>query len=300
MKHLKCIITVGVPASGKSTWAKKYVKDNPSFVRVNRDDIRQSTKNASILNSKGEEFVTLVQTSMIDSALMAGYSVIIDNTNVRKEYIDALLEQVKYKADVEFRIFNTQLEDAIKRDLDRDNSVGMPVITKMFQSLKNLTETVPDDYFSPRTKQTKIFSEKKSSLKKAVVFDIDGTLAHMNGKRGPFDFHNVLLDDVDSAIREHVWFQRQSDKTIIIVSGRDDSCYDLTIEWLNKHMIPHDFLFMRNTGDQRKDSFVKEDIYNAHIKDNFNVICWYDDRQQVVEHMRKLGIKVLQCEEGKF
>ncbi len=300
MKNLKVIICVGPPSCGKSTWAKKYVKDNPSFVRVNRDDIRQSTKNASILNSKGEEFVTLVQTSMIDSALMAGYSVIIDNTNVRKEYIDALLEQVKYKAGVEFRIFNTQLEDAIKRDLDRENSGGMPVITKMFQSLKNLMEIVPDDYFSPRTKQTKIFSEKKSNLKKAVVFDLDGTLAHMNGKRGPFDFHNVLIDDVDSAIREHVWFQRQSGKTIIIVSGRDDSCYDLTIEWLNEHMIPCDFLFMRNTGDQRKDSFVKEDIYNTHIKDNFNVICWYDDRQQVVEHMRKLGVKVLQCEEGKF
>lgn len=300
MKNNKVIICVGIPASGKSTWAKEFVKNNKSCIRINRDDIRQSTKGSPILSSKGEEFVTMVQTSMIDSALMSGYDIIIDNTNVKKEYIDSILEYVKYKADVEFEIFFISKKDAIERDSKRLECVGPQVINRMYQSFVDLIENLPEGYFSPRKKITKIYSEKTNFLPKAVVFDIDGTLAHMNGKRGPFDFTKVHLDDVDSTVREHTWFQRQYGRTIIIVSGRDDSCWFETKEWLNQNMITHDFLFMRNTGDQRKDSLVKEDIYNIHIKDNYNVVCWYDDRQQVVDHMRKLGVKVFQVEEGKF
>lgn len=300
MRICKVVICIGIPASGKSTWAKQFIKNNPNFIRVNRDDIRYQIKDSPVLDFKGEEYVTSIQTAMIDSALMSGYSVIVDNTNLRKEYIDAILEQVKYKADVEFKVFLLPLEEAILRDSKRENPVGEKVINKMFQTFTSLHYNIPNDYFSPRRKLTKIYEENKSTLKKAVVFDLDGNLCHMNGKRGPFDYEKIYLDDVDLVVREHVWFQKQSGKIIIMVSGRDDSCYEETLEWLNHHMIPCDFLFMRNTGDQRKDYIVKEDIYNIHIKNNFNVVVVYDDRSSVVKKWRELGLKCFQTNPGDF
>jgi len=36
----KLIATRGIPASGKTTWAREYCLKNPNTVRVNRDDIR--------------------------------------------------------------------------------------------------------------------------------------------------------------------------------------------------------------------------------------------------------------------
>jgi predicted kinase len=43
MNRQKIIVLQGVPASGKSTWAKEYVKDKPDWVIVNRDSIIEAT-----------------------------------------------------------------------------------------------------------------------------------------------------------------------------------------------------------------------------------------------------------------
>ena len=37
------IVLQGCPASGKSTWAKEFIKDKPNWVIVSRDEIREGT-----------------------------------------------------------------------------------------------------------------------------------------------------------------------------------------------------------------------------------------------------------------
>ena len=49
---------------------------------------------------------------------------------------------------------------------------------------------------------------------------------------------------------------------------------------------------MRKKGDSRKDSTIKKEIYEEHILPYFNVIGVFDDRQQVVDAIRDMGIKV--------
>ncbi len=39
-KYVKIIITRGIPGSGKTTWAKNFVKNNPNYIRISRDDLR--------------------------------------------------------------------------------------------------------------------------------------------------------------------------------------------------------------------------------------------------------------------
>jgi hypothetical protein len=58
---------------------------------------------------------------------------------------------------------------------------------------------------------------------------------------------------------------------------------------------------MRKTGDMRKDSLVKEEIYNSNIAPNYNVFLILDDRDQVIDLWRnKLGLTAFQVAYGNF
>ena len=37
----KCIMLIGLPAAGKSTWSKKYIECNPDTILVSSDAIRE-------------------------------------------------------------------------------------------------------------------------------------------------------------------------------------------------------------------------------------------------------------------
>ena len=51
----------------------------------------------------------------------------------------------------------------------------------------------------------------------------------------------------------------------------------------------HD-LFMRPEGDMRRDSVVKRELYEQHIKGKYNVLAIFDDRPQVIrECWQELG-----------
>ena len=97
------------------------------------------------------------------------------------------------------------------------------------------------------------------------------------------------------------WSLNPLDKEyVIVMSGRDESCRTETERWLNKHNIPFDFLFMRPEGDMRKDNIIKHELFNKYVRDNYDVKFVLDDRQQVVDMWRKMGITCLQVAEGDF
>lgn len=133
----------------------------------------------------------------------------------------------------------------------------------------------------------------------AWIVDIDGTLARNNAGRSPYDESRVHEDDPDDVIRELVTML-SAHYTIIICSGRTDACKQATQEWLFTHNIPYDHIFMRRSGDNRKDSEVKLEILDNFISPSFTVRGVLDDRQQVVDAWRSRGLKTLQVEPGDF
>ena len=52
---------------------------------------------------------------------------------------------------------------------------------------------------------------------------------------------------------------------------------------------------MRSSGDFRKDTIIKEELYNKHILNKYNILCVFDDRKSVVEMWKKLGLYVFDC-----
>lgn len=130
-----------------------------------------------------------------------------------------------------------------------------------------------------------------------IVCDIDGTVAHMND-RSPYDWSRVGEDSIDDTVRD-LLLRYYDTTSIVYVSGRDESCKDITKEWMAKHDVPLGQLFMRKKGDNRKDTEVKREIYKRHLKD-YNILFVLDDRNQVVKMWREEGLKVFQVAEGDF
>lgn len=279
---MKAWITVGISASGKTHWTQEQ-----DAVDINRDWIRfniiaPGTDWGSYkFNKTKENEVTKIQEQMVMDALEKGQDVVISDTNLnpvtRTKWIQ-LLTILGYE--VEIKEFDVDLETAYKRDSLRKNGVGQNVIYSQYQK-----------WLEYKGRKTYIADESKP---KAVIFDIDGTLAQMEG-RSPFAWDKVDTDSVKELIKAMaIGFQSQ-DYLIICVSGRDGSCYDLTKQWLTDNNIPNWYLFMRKEGDMRKDTIIKEEIFWYKIADNYNVVGVVDDRPSVVRMWHELKIPNVIC-----
>ena len=136
---------------------------------------------------------------------------------------------------------------------------------------------------------------------RAVLVDIDGTLALRTVSRSPFDWSRVGEDEPNPPVIELVQLvHRAGLHKLILMSGRDEVCRRQTEIWLDAQAVPFDELHMRAAGDNRKDFIVKKELYRRHVKPRFEVAFVLDDRQQVVRMWRGLGLPVFQVAEGNF
>src|SRR3990167_7915896 len=121
----KIILTKGLPASGKSTWAKKLLEEFPSlYKRINKDDLRKMLDDSK-WSKQNERFVLRTRNVLVETALEEGFNVIIDDTNfnpIHEEIMHKIAE--KYPdVQVEVKFFDTQLAECIARDRVRAESV---------------------------------------------------------------------------------------------------------------------------------------------------------------------------------
>lgn len=302
-------ITYGPPLSGKTTFSKMINKYDPNIKIISRDIIRDNLNDHSN-NFEIENVITKIEESYI-SSLIKHYDIICDNTFSKIEFIRKLIKLIqKNKINVKLKLIDFSdipLDVLYERSFERDRKVPSDVIKKIYnrckQNQKNVIKIIEEfNSFPLHQLQTNNVIKKIpiSSSNNALIVDIDGTLSHSVGLRGPFEYHKVINDDIDEIIKHIVIIYRSLGYNIIIISGRDDSCYSMTSDWLNKYNVPYDFLYMRKTGDFRKDSVIKKEIYEKYIKNNFNVLFCLDDRNQVVEMWREIGIKCLQVQDGDF
>lgn len=136
-------------------------------------------------------------------------------------------------------------------------------------------------------------------MQKAIICDIDGTLAHMVD-RSPYDPTLYHTDTIDETVREIVNRYKDAGVMVILCSGRDDTYRRVTQDWLHKYGVLYDELFMRPAGDKTNDALVKRALYEANIKGKYEILFVLDDRNRVVSMWRSEGLKVLQVAEGDF
>jgi predicted kinase len=283
----KVIILRGLPASGKSTWALDFVKTHSSkWKRINKDDLRAMLDNKE-WTEKNEKFICKIRDSLILLALKDNYSVIVDDTNFSPMHESRIRQLCKDKAKVEVKFFDVPVEECIRRDAERPNPVGEKVIRHMY-----------DMYLADETKDLVI---PDMSLPPAIMVDVDGTIAKMSG-RSPFDWDKVGTDEPKTVIIDLVKkFQHESSTVkTIFVTGRDGVCERETRHWIEAQGLRIDEFFIRPAGNTEKDSIIKERIFNENIRGKYNVMFVLDDRNQVVQMWRSLGLTCLQVDNGNF
>ena len=275
----------GLPASGKSTWAKQVVAENEKVFRVNKDDLREMTQGKEFLKSN-ESNILQIRDEIVRIYLKKGDSIIVDDTNFLPDH-ENQLRKIANECSALFTIkeFDVPVEECIARDALREKSVGKDAILKLDKQRQRyqIDKYIPD-----------------TSLPSAVIVDIDGTIAKMKD-RSPYDYKQVGEDEPQKDVIDLVNLLHNNGHQIIIVSGRDSSCREETKEWLSISGIhKYSELFMREEGDRRKDNIVKYEIFNKFIRDKYCVNYVLDDRNQVVEMWRKLGLRTLQVADGNF
>jgi predicted kinase len=296
---MQLLILRGIPGCGKSTFAHQWLKEGERRARVNRDDIRMQFFGKE--TGVDENMVTQIEHMQVHSLLKSGYSVVVDDTNIRHKYIKSFVSIAKqYSASVAIKQFDVDVKTAKSRNESRAKAGGRDVptevIERMAQQLKSsgrfdidaeyVVEAV-EPYVRPLNKQ------------QAYLFDIDGTLAEMVA-RGPFEWEKVGNDNPRHQVVDTLQALYGCGYRIIVMSGRDAVCERETIDWLDRNNIPFDEIFMRPEGDMRKDNIVKQELFDKHVRFNYDVVAVFDDRQQVVDMWRAMGVDCFQVAEGNF
>ena len=147
----KIILTRGIQGSGKSTWAKKWVEEDPTHrVRWNNDDFRRMLGPYWIPEREG--IVCDAMKDFIDNAILSGYNIVIDNMNLNSKYWDYIqtiidtLDSIGVKCTLEFKdFFDASLEECIERDSKRENPIGEKVITETYNKYKDTIEKLKNN-----------------------------------------------------------------------------------------------------------------------------------------------------------
>ena len=151
----RIILTRGIPASGKSTWAKQEVlKDPEHSIRINKDDLRNMCGKYWV--PAREKYIEACKGLILISAMNFQFdTIIIDGMNLNPKESGKLKGEIAmvnnaFKAGqdkyvVEVKDFtNVPLDVCLERDSKRENPIGEDVIRGIFnkyQMLYNLKET---------------------------------------------------------------------------------------------------------------------------------------------------------------
>ena len=304
MNKLKMVITIGVSASGKTTYAESL--NQAEWMNVNRDDIRKNIYESENEDTfhwdkwdwEFEDEVTAEQEKLVILAKDQVMNVIISDTNLStkaQKRWSGMAQSLAFE--LEYKVFHITLDEAIKRDNNRLMKVGEHIIRRQYKGYQDNCKGLILDYFKEELNRR----WEDSTDVRPIISDIDGTVADMTGVREPFDWDKVSLDKPREVVIQGIeHFNHCQD--IVFLSGRDHCCYADTLTWLKKNItLDNYFLLMRKNKDYRKDWLIKLELLVSMTYIGYGKpLVVFDDRNQVVEAFRYVGLEVWQVAEGNF
>lgn len=305
------ILTVGLPGCGKTYWATNYAQTNPGVVIVERDCIRHMMYGVYYGHPIDENEVTRVQTGLINSVFKRDGTVVVSDTNLNRSNVKSLVQLAqRWGATITFKYFDIDPMICISNDARRQilgqHHVGKDVILeKAKRYCKGNMVPRYEDLVQLGQNRVKYDFVNAFELPEAIIVDLDGTIAIH--RRNPHDYDKLSTDIPNASIIEivlHEYYHRNTH--ILFTSGRPDSHRGRTIDWINEHL-GLDIraggrlkLFMRTAGDNRMDAVVKYELFDALIRKYYRVKWCLDDRRQVVDMWRSIGLTVLDVAGNDF
>ncbi len=298
----KLIMLKGLPRSGKSMWARDFVKKSGNWYRVNKDLLRTMLHDDKY-TPQNEKITMKAQMLIVRGLLESGKNVLVDDTNLGDYHRERWSNLAKeLKANFETKEFTASVDELVDRDLRATEQRGRHVIEKMALQYDYLTYEADE----------------------VVVCDIDGTIANCDHRRdfvrgegkkdwdgffGAMDGDSLMMDTM-KIITEKC---RMHGKKLLFVSARPEKYREVTEAWLAKHDIlpvrsieyaldsgnalSYEALLLRQDGDSRDDTIVKKQILDIYLtKQWIDVVI--DDRPAVIRMWRDNDLEVIDVGEG--
>lgn len=282
----KLIMTRGLPASGKSTWAREQA----GFVVVEKDQIRKELARTGWSWTREKEGdVKAAQQKRIVFLLKSGQNVIAADTNFGAH--EARLKGIADSCGADFAV--------------RDFTEVPPEVCQERNEKRPEEERVPNqviwDMYAQYVKPTIQIEpvEVIEGLPSIVLCDLDGTLA-LHVDRGPYEEEKCESDALNQNLSLVLQALEMTGTEVVFLSGRKEKVRTQTERWLEKVGWGGHKLLMRGTYDNRNDAIVKNEIFDKEIRGKANVICVFDDRDRVVKRWRELGLSCFQVNYGNF
>lgn len=150
MNNTKVIILAGIPASGKSTWAKDFFKSHRG-THLSSDHIRFIMERTTGEWTNAEVFETMRE-NLFHSIKEEREFVVYDATNINRKRRRGLYREIKQKypdTHVEIKFFSISAYDAMGRNSLRDKKERVPhdVVWKMYKNYQVPRKGVDCDSF---------------------------------------------------------------------------------------------------------------------------------------------------------
>ena len=302
-KNLQILILVGAPGSGKSTFARYFMRTEENWIRLCRDDFRVMQFTSENLSNHEERLISEMIDNSIETLLSKKRNVLLDSTHCRREYIEHYIERFNSLADISFKLFDIDEKTLAKRCEQRFKKTGKLIPMNVLKKFVANFEVLKKDFdFSKRPKiaYTQPIAIQDTILPKAIVCDLDGTLALMNN-RDPYNATHCDEDDLNVPVANVLRIFYEKGYKILLVTGREERFREPTIRFLEKHSIFFHHLWMRKIKDFRKDAIIKRELFDTEIAGKYYIDFILDDRNQVVDMWRKeLFLPCFQVNYGSF
>ena len=136
MNRPRLILLVGIPGSGKTTYAKELAEALSNAVHLSSDTIRAELYGDESIQGDPSEVFSLMQKRAVE-ALNEGCSVLYDATNITRKDRSSIIGMCPKFAKIEAHIIWAPIETCIERDSQRDRTVGKEVIDRMLKRFQS-------------------------------------------------------------------------------------------------------------------------------------------------------------------
>ncbi|MDD7969057.1 AAA family ATPase [Actinomycetospora lemnae] len=288
-------MTRGLPASGKSTWARALVaaRRPGSILRVNRDDLRRSMVDPAYAAPVDavERRISAAEWRLVRGALLDGVDVVVDATNLRAGPARRWLAlAAACGADVHVEDVVADLEECVRRDAAR------PAVERVGEEhLRDLAAR----FLDPATGRPAPLEEpaRLSSAGGAPYRPVPGTppavLVVVEGITDPDG------EPVDAAVAV-VRALAEAGHRVIACSPRPEEDRAVVASWLARHVaVAVEALLLRPVRDRRADGTALLALFDAHVRDRYTVTAVVEGRPRAARVWAGVGLAVVGVAPGE-